>query len=320
MAINQIQFQAGLSMREFFECYGSEAQCEAALAEARWPKGWRCARCACSRSFRTQNRSGRPLWECFVCGYQSSVTVGTVLEHTKLPLSSWFLAIYLMTQSKNAVSALELKRQLGVSYKTAWLLKHKLLETMRLREEPRRLDGRVEIDDAYLGGERAGHMHGGRGALNKSAFVAAIQTNDDGKPLFMRLTPIARFTKVAMKDWIENSLASTAHVVSDGTACFSQVLQLGATHERHVTGSGRKAAQMPQFKWVNTMLGNLKTALSGTYHSFDHAKYAARYLAEFSYRFNRRYDMAAMVPRLLRAAAVTKPLPFQLLRWSEACT
>lgn len=66
------------------------------------------------------------------------------------------------------------------------------------------------------------------------------------------------------------------------------------------------------------MLGNLKTALAGTYHSFDHAKYAARYLAEFAYRFNRRFDLAAMLPRLLRAAAVTKPHPLAVLRWSEA--
>ena len=320
MAVNQIQFQAGLSVREFFERYGSEEQCEAALAAARWPQGWRCARCSCCRSFRTQNRTGRPLWECFVCGYQSSVTVGTVFEHTKLPLSVWFLAIYLMTQSKNAVSALELRRQLGVSYKTAWLIKHKLLETMRLREQPRRLHGRVEIDDAYLGGERAGHAYGGRGALDKTAFVAAVQTNELGRPRFMRLTPVAGFTNEAIKAWSATSLAPGAHVVSDGTACFARVTLLGASHERHVTGSGRQAAQLPQFKWVNTLLGNLKTALSGTYHSFDHAKYAARYLAEFAYRFNRRFDLAAMVPRLLRAAAMTKPLPLKLLQWSEACT
>lgn len=255
-----------------------------------------------------------------MCGYQSSSIVGTVFEHTKLPLSIWFLAIYLMTQSKNSVSTLELRRQLGVSYRTAWLVKHKLLETMRLREEPRRLDGRVEIDDAYLGGERAGHIHGGRGALNKSAFVAAIQTDNEGKPRFMRLTLIAGFTSVAIKQWAQNTLAATAHVVSDGTPCFAQIKHMGAAHERHVTGSGRKAAQMPQFKWVNTILGNLKTALSGTYHSFDHAKYGARYLAEFAYRFNRRYDMAAMLPRLLRAAALTQPLPLKYLRWSEACT
>lgn len=320
MAINRIQFQAGLSLREFYERYASEEQCEAALVAARWPRGWRCAHCDCSRSFRTQYRCGRPLWECFLCGYQSSSIVGTVFEHTKLPLSTWFLAIYLVTQSKNAISALELKRQLGVSYKTAWLIKHKLLETMRLREEPRRLEGRVEIDDAYLGGERAGSINGGRGAFNKSAFVAAIQTTEEGKPRFMRLRPITGFTKVAMREWIHSSLAPTAHVVSDATACFSQVTQIGAAHERHVTGSGRAAAQLPQFKWVNTMLGNLKTALNGTYHSIDHFKYASRYLAEFSYRFNRRFDLPAMIPRLIRAAVATKPLPWKILRWSEAAT
>jgi hypothetical protein len=139
--------------------------------------------------------------------------VGTVFEHTKLALSVWFLAIYLMTQSKNAVSALELKRQLGVSYKAAWLLKHKLLQTMLLREEPRRLDGRVEIDDAYLGGERPGKP--GRGSENKTAFVAAVQTSADGKPLLMRLSKVAGFTKEALQQWAHKSLTPQAHVVCD---------------------------------------------------------------------------------------------------------
>lgn len=255
-----------------------------------------------------------------MCGYRSSSIVGMVFEHTKLPLTTWFLAMYLITQSKNAVSALALRRQLGVSYKSAWLIKHKLLQTMLLREAPRRLDGRVEIDDAYLGGERSGSINGGRGAFNKSAFVAAVQTSDDGKPRFMRLTPISTFTKDAVKQWAAKSLATTAHVVSDGLHSFKQVTQVAASHERHVTGSGKQAAQRPEFRWVNTMLGNLKAALAGTYHSFDHAKYAERYLAEFAYRFNRRYDLAAMLPRLLRAAVTTKPQPLKLLQWSEACT
>jgi hypothetical protein len=194
MAMNHIQFQAGLSMRDFQRQYGTDAQCERALFASRWPQGWRCARCGCSRSFTTRNGTGRQLWECLICGYQSSCIVGTLFEHTKLPLSVWFLALYLMTQHKNAISALALKRQLGVTYKTAWLIKHKLLQTMLLREEPRRLDGRVEIDDAYLGGERAGHIHGGRGPCAKTAFVAAVQTSADGQPRFMRLTPVAGFT------------------------------------------------------------------------------------------------------------------------------
>jgi transposase-like protein len=314
MPMNRIQFQPGLSMREFQHQYGTDEQCEGALFASRWPSGWACPRCQCTRHACTHN--GRRLWECLDCGYQCSSIVGTVFEHTKLALSVWFLAIYLMTQSKNAVSALELKRQLGVSYKAAWLLKHKLLQTMLLREEPRRLDGRVEIDDAYLGGERPGKP--GRGSENKTAFVAAVQTSADGKPLLMRLSKVAGFTKEALQQWAHKSLTPQAHVVSDGLWCFEAVTHTGASHERHVVGHGRQAVQRPEFRWVNTMLGNLKTSLSGTYHSIKHAKYADRYLAEFAYRFNRRFDLAAMVPRLLRAAATTKPQPLSVLRMSEA--
>lgn len=111
MAMNKIQFQAGLSLHEFLRRYGTEAQCESALFASRWPQGWKCSRCDGTHYCCTHN--GRKLWECLSCGYQSSSIAGTVFENTKLPLTIWFLAIYLMTQSKNAVSALELKRQLG---------------------------------------------------------------------------------------------------------------------------------------------------------------------------------------------------------------
>jgi transposase-like protein len=117
---------------EFQALYGSEDQCERAVVAARWPQGWHCAHCGCKRYFLTRNGSGRQLWECFICGYQSSSIVGTVMEHTHLALRLWFLAMYLLTQHKNAISALALKRQLGVSYKTAWLLKHKLMQAMDL--------------------------------------------------------------------------------------------------------------------------------------------------------------------------------------------
>ena len=314
MAMNKIQFQAGMLMQEFQRQYGTEEQCEATVFASRWPGGWSCPRCQSTRHACTHN--GRKLWECLSCGYQCSSIVGTLFEHTKLSLTIWFLAMYLMTQSKNAVSALELKRQLGVSYKTAWLIKHKLLQTMLLREEPRRLDGRVEIDDAYLGGEKPGKR--GRGAKNKTAFVAAVQTNSDGKPRFMCLTPVAVFSHEALRQWAADNLAPTAHVVSDGLWCFEAVRHTAASHERHVVGSGRLAVQRSEFHWVNTLLGNLKTALSGTYHAINHARYAHRYLAEFTYRFNRRFDLAAMVPRLLRAAVTTKPYPLNILRLSEA--
>jgi Transposase zinc-ribbon domain len=155
MTMNRVQFQPGLSMAEFMDRYGGDDKCEAALIESRWPSGFACPACGCGHgsSFR---REGRLYFQCAACRHQCSVISGAIFEATKLGLSRWFLAMHLLTQSKNNVSALELMRHLGVCYKTAWLVKHKLMEVMRVREDDRQLEGRVEIDDAYLGGERSG--------------------------------------------------------------------------------------------------------------------------------------------------------------------
>jgi len=303
-------------MAEFFERYGSEAQCEAALFAARWPSGWRCPSCECpwSSSFV---REGRRYWQCSAQRHQSTLTSGTVLEATKLPLTRWFLAMHLLTQAKNNVSALELMRHLGVCYKSALLMKHKLMEVMRLREDSRQLDGRVELDDAYLGGERSGGKTG-RGSENKVPFIAAVQTTPEGQPV---LACFSRqpFTTEAVAIFAAKSLAPSASVISDGLWCFRGVTLIGAEHEVVVTGGGKDSARLPQFKAVNTVLSNLKTALSGTYHAFNFAKYAHRYLAEVQYRFNRRFNLATILPRLLRAVALTPPVPGPLLRAAEVC-
>lgn len=315
MAMNRIQFQKGLSFDEFLKHYGSEEQCEESLVAMRWPQGYQCLHCQSKRFALTHN--GRKLWECLDCGYQSSSIVGTIMEATKLPLRKWFLAMYLMTQSKNAISSLELKRQLGVSYKTAWMMKHKLLEVMLQCEAARQLEGRVEIDDAYLGGERTGGKVG-RGSENKVPFIAAVQTDRKGHPICIRLDMVKAFKKAEIQAWARNALTASATVVSDGLWAFGGVTgQDGVTHQAHVTGSGKKSAKHPQFRWVNTLLGNLKTSLAGTYHAFNFLKYANRYLAEFQYRFNQRFNLAAMVPRLLFAVAHTKPQPLRILRPSE---
>ena len=94
----------------------------------------------------------RKVFQCIRCKHQASLTAGTLFDNTKLPLTTWFLAIYLLSQSKNGISAMDLKRQLGVSYNTAWMLKHKLMQTMRERDDSQPLRDIVELDDAYLGG------------------------------------------------------------------------------------------------------------------------------------------------------------------------
>jgi hypothetical protein len=178
----------------------------------------------------------------------------------------------------------ELKRHLGVRYKTAWLMKHKRMQVMLLREAPRQLDGRVEIDDAYLGRELPGGKSG-RGSENKVSFIAAVQTTPDGHPLLACLSKL-KFTNEAIAKWARASLCASAQVVSDGLWAFQAVAVGGASHERSVTGGGAASVKLPKSRAVNTLLGNLKTSFSGIYHSFDFEKYAHRYLAQVQYRFN----------------------------------
>lgn len=311
MAMNAVQFQKGLSMVEFQERYGREEQCEQAVIDSRWPRGFVCPACegTHSRSFR---RGGLRYWECQACSHQCSLISGTIFEATKLKLTRWFLAMHLLTQAKNGVSALELKRHLGVCYRTAWLLKHKLLEVMRLREEPRQLTGRVEMDDAYLGGERPGGKPG-RGSENKVPFLAAVQTTEGGQPVLCCLAQ-APFTTAAVENFAARSLARPVTVFSDGLGCFAILAELGMVHRRIVTGGGGASAKLPQFTAVNTLLGNLKTAFNGTYHAFDFAKYAHRYLGAVQYLFNRRFNLRTILPRLLVAAASSPPRPLRVLR------
>ena len=314
MAKNRVQFQPGLSMAEFMDRYGSEASCEAALIDSRWPKGFACPSCGGghSSSFR---REGRLYFQCTACRHQCSVISGTVFEATKLPLSRWFLAMHLLTQSKNNIAALELQRHLGVCYKTAWLMKHKLMEVMREREDSRQLQGRVEIDDAYLGGERTGGKVG-RGSENKIPFVVAVQTTPQGKPQFVCLRQQS-FTREEVAVFAARSIAPTTTVVSDGLWCFGAVQIVGAQHQRVVTGGGKGSVRLPQFRAVNTFLGNLKRSLGGTYQALDFAKYAHRYLAEAQYRFNRRFNLRSILARLLRAACLTIPTPTSAIRTAE---
>jgi ribosomal protein L37AE/L43A len=314
MKMNRIQFQPGLSMPEFFEHYGTEVQCQAALQAARWPSGFVCPNCGGTARTRFV-RGGLPYWQCAACPHQTSLISGTMFEASKLSLTRWFLAMQLLTQSKNNVSALELMRQLGVCYRSAWLLKHKIMEAMRLREEPRELNGRVEIDDAYLGGERSGGKPG-RGSENKVPFVAAVQTTASGHPQLACLRQQAHTTEqVAV--FAAQHIAPSASVVTDGLWCFQATAIVGAQHQRVVTGGGKASVKLPQFKAVNTLLGNLKTAISGTYHAFDYAKYAHRYLAELQYRFNRRFDMRSILSRLLTALIAASASPERRLRLAE---
>lgn len=318
MSKNTIQFQKGLGIMEFLASYGQEEQCESVLFAWRWPDGFQCPCCGCRHYCKLHRKAE---FQCNRCRHQTSLTSNTIFDSTKLPLTIWFLAIYLMTQNKAGISALTLHRQLGISYNAALRMKHKLMQVMMERDNYWPLSGFVQVDDAYWGGERHGGRRG-RGSENKAPFVAAIQTSADNHPLFMKFSAVDHFRRKSIQDWAEHALKKGTQVVSDGLSCFRGIKDAGCEHTAIVTGGGHASMENELFTWVNTMLGNVKTALGGTYHKLD-SKHLARYLSEFNYRFNRRFDMGSMIARLGRAAVNTAPMPDRLLKlpdvqWSSA--
>jgi len=311
MYLNRIQFQPGMAIPEFLSHFGTEAQCTKAIKAARWPSGFRCPRCNLAEHY-VVGHGARKLFQCNGCRHQTSVTAGSLMEHTKLPLRTWFLAIYLISQAKTGLSALALKRQLGVSYPTAWLMHQKLNSAMAQQDNVHQLSGFVQLDDAYLGGERAGGKVG-RGSENKVPFVAAVSVDFLGHPRYLKLNLVSGFTREAISKWARAHLSPQTTVISDGLGCFAAVADGGCRHVPVVVGA-RRPRDPPQFKWVNTVLGNLKTTLAGAFHSLKYSKYADRYLAAFSYRFNRHFDLRELITGLIVDVARCRPFKEDVIR------
>lgn len=309
MPENKIQFQKGLSIPDFLRLYGEEEQCRKTLEKVKWPQGFTCSQCG-HKSF--SYIASRKLYQCNKCKYQTTVTRNTIFHSTNLPLKVWFLAMYFMTQCKNGISALELMKHIGVSYKTALKIRHKLMQVMVEKDCKKKLMGLIEIDDAYLGGKTADGKRG-RGSENKQPFIAAVEVSLDYKPLHVKLSPVQAFNKDSITKWAKLHLKPSCYVVTDGLHCFNALADHSEKHVSIPMKVDPKTGKRPYFKWINTILGNVKTSLTGTYKSRK-IEYTARYLAEFQYRINRRFDLETILTRLIHACCHTPPLPGVLLR------
>ncbi len=182
------------------------------------------------------------------------------------------------------------------------------MQVMTEREADRRLDGLVQWDDAYLGGERNGGK-AGRGLENKRPFGIAVSTDESGRPRHAVIDPVSGFTKAALAQWTQCRLQPGLDVYNDDLGAFRALEEQGHAHTV-IDSQGRAGCEQEHTRWVNIVLSHLKRSLDGAYHAFAYFKYAHRYLAEAAWRFNRRFDLAALMPHLLVAAAMTRP-------WSE---
>jgi len=312
MGRNQVQFQKGLSLTSFLAKYGNEGKCHDALFKFRWPKGFVCPKCGGDRYCHIQSRK---VLQCYRCRTQTSLISGTIFSATKLPLTVWFLAVYLITQSKDGISSLNLSRTLGVSAKTALSLKHKLQQTMKERDDSQPLSNIVLLDDAYWGGKKQDGKRG-RGATGKSPFLAAVSLCPEGHPQRMRMSCVTGFFKKEVTSWSKKHLWPNSLVVSDGLNCFLGVTEAACEHEAIITHTKEGYDTYKVFNWLNVMIGNVKNALHGTYHRIS-KRHLPRYLAEFCYRFNRRFELHKMVDRLAFIAMKTPPIPQRLLKLAE---
>ena len=206
----------GLSDEAFGEAFGTKEQCRAALVRLRWPGGFVCPCCGHREHCVL---AGRGLYQCNRCKKQTSPTAGTIFHATKLPLTLWFAAIHLIMTAKNGISSVELGRRLGVKQPMAWAVKHKIMAVMARREGETALTGRVEMDDAYLGGVRSGGKRG-RGAAGKTPFVAAVSTSPEGRPRKLKLAPVKGFRKrESTKGWrgsMMSAVESSPPVLAEG--------------------------------------------------------------------------------------------------------
>lgn len=303
------------NLPEFQRQFGTDDACQQYLAACRWPDGFVCPRCAGRRAYAL---SARRRWQCVACRHQVSLTSGTVLHNTKLPLTQWFWAAYLMTTDTRGVSALLLQRQLGLRrYETAWLMLHKLRRAMvNAAREP--LHGAVEVDDTWIGGPQPG-LRGSRQLKGRRAALVLVAVEQRGHGSGrVRLAVIPDVKATTLTAFLTQNVAPGSTVYTDGLKSFTG---LGAVGLRHIprTQPLRTALRQGATSAVplaDRAIGNLQQWLIGTYHGVSRAQLQV-YLDEFAFRHNRRRTPMAAFQTLLGLGTTRAPTPLRRIRGGE---
>jgi transposase-like protein len=270
------------------EEFGTDDKCRAYLEGLRWPEGVRCPRCKSSKISTIKDRGQ---FDCDACRYQFSVTAGTIFHDSHLPLWKWFLAVYVMGESKKGVSANQLKRMLGVSYKTAWYLCHRVRAAMR-DEAPELLRGIVEADETYVGGHRR-HLRG-RSTKGKKVVIGAIERGGD-----VRLRMTKRVNKKALHGFLHEVVDPDAEAIV--TDAFAGHMGIADENTRHnVIDHGEAWVQADvHTNTMESVWSLFKRSIVGSYHHMSE-RHLPAYLDEVAFRFNNRDNAFLFRDTLLR--------------------
>jgi transposase-like protein len=287
-------FKAEMNLPKLIEQFGSDEKCRARLTELRWPNGITCPRCESKSISRVIERDQ---YDCNTCRYQFSVTSGTIFHDTHLSLSKWFLAIYLMTESKKGMSALQIKRTLCIAYETAWYLCHRIRFAMR-EINAELLRGIVEVDETYVGGKVRGMGRGYKG--NKAIAIGAVQRG--GK---LRLQVIPNASKPVLLEFIKtNTAPDTEAIYTDELPSYWGIADADTRHEWVNHSKEEWVVGDVHTNGIESVWSLLKRSIIGSYHKVS-IKHLDAYLDELEHRFNNRkneYIFRDTLTKLVNAA------------------
>ena len=295
-------------MAEFQQHFATNEACAVYLAQSRWPEGFVCPRCGGNASYPLPLRG---LFQCKACGYQVSLTAGTVMHRTRVPLIQWFRAAYLMTTLTPGISAAQLQRQLGLgSYRTAWTMLHKLRKAT-VRPGREKLHGEVEVDDAYVGGKEEDVV--GRQVETKTPVVAAVEVRGRASGR-LRLRALSDVSAASLYPFVQDVVASGTVVYTDGWRSYAKLGDKGYKHRVRLVKDGQDPSRL--LPRVHRAFSNLKSWLQGTHHGVS-PKHLQPYLDEFAFRFNRRRTPMAAFQTLLGIGSQVPTVTYNMLCASE---
>jgi transposase-like protein len=304
--VHSMAKQDSMNLIQFQKRFASDEACHDHLFTMKWPEGYKCEKCGHDQYYETCTRKLK-LFECKSCRYQATVTVGTVMEKTRTDLSKWFLAIFLVAHDKRGVSATLLSEQVGITYKTAWLLLHKIRKAMGERDALYTLAGIVELDDAFFGAPKERGKRG-RGT-DKTKVLVGLSLNERGHPLYVKMEVIPDVKGTTLIKFANASIEAGSTINSDAyrsyNALASEGFQLEAKEFNPVENPDH-------LQWLHTVISNVKAFIAGTFHGLDE-KHLQSYLNEFCYRFNRRKFKGEGFNLLLSCCAFTPTITYSEL-------
>jgi predicted RNA-binding Zn-ribbon protein involved in translation (DUF1610 family) len=293
------------SLTEFEQRFVDEATCAEYLAAIRWPEGFACPECGSRKAWRLESKFWT--YECACCGRQTSVTAGTIMHHSKLPLATWFWAAYVMATQPNGISALQLQHELSLgSYKTAWLLCTKLRRAM-FPSGGNPLAGLVEVDKTEINcRSKTDPVTDSERNRGKVLLVGAVEVQDlrIGR---IRLSTIADDTAASLDAFLAANLAPEANTQTSSLAGYCS----GPAIDRDTAAAGKARAGAFQQR-LERIFADLKVWALSVHHGLRR-RYLQSYLDEFVFRFNRRRARDAAFPSLLRFAAAHRPVTYDML-------